>query len=68
MIDATGMPQTAVVIGGSSQIARDTLCLLAERRLRAVVLAGRDEAAPSERPPWSWAAAGSSALPLIIST
>jgi decaprenylphospho-beta-D-erythro-pentofuranosid-2-ulose 2-reductase len=45
VIDATGMPQTAVVIGGSSQIARDTLCLLAERRLRAVVLAGRDEAA-----------------------
>lgn len=44
MIDATGMPQTAVVIGGGSQIARDTLMLLADRRLSAVVLAGRDEA------------------------
>ena len=44
MIDATGMPQTAVVIGGGSQIARDTLLLLADRRLSAVVLAGRDEA------------------------
>jgi decaprenylphospho-beta-D-erythro-pentofuranosid-2-ulose 2-reductase len=45
VIDATGMPQAAVVIGGASQIARDTLGLLADRRLRAVVLAGRDEAA-----------------------
>ena len=45
MIDATGMPQTAVVIGGSSQIARDTLLLLADRRLRSVVLAGRGGAA-----------------------
>jgi decaprenylphospho-beta-D-erythro-pentofuranosid-2-ulose 2-reductase len=44
VIDATGMPQTAVVIGGGSQIARDTLVLLAGRRLSAVVLAGRDEA------------------------
>jgi decaprenylphospho-beta-D-erythro-pentofuranosid-2-ulose 2-reductase len=44
VIDATGMPQTAVVIGGGSQIARDTLMLLADRRLSAVVLAGRDEA------------------------
>jgi decaprenylphospho-beta-D-erythro-pentofuranosid-2-ulose 2-reductase len=45
VIDATGMPQTAVVIGGSSQIARDILLLLADRRLRSVVLAGRSEAA-----------------------
>ena len=44
MINATGMPQTAVVIGGGSQIARGTLMLLADRRLSAVVLAGRDEA------------------------
>ena len=44
MIDATGMPQTAVVIGGGSRIARGTLMLLADRRLSAVVLAGRDEA------------------------
>ncbi|MGA2527943.1 MAG: SDR family NAD(P)-dependent oxidoreductase [Acidimicrobiales bacterium] len=48
MIDATGMPQTAVVIGGASQIARDTLALLADRRLHSVVLGGRDEAALKE--------------------
>ena len=41
MIDATGMPQTVVVIGGSSDIARETLRLLARRRLRRVLLAGR---------------------------
>jgi len=45
MIDATGMPQTAVVIGGGSDIARETLRLLAERRLRSVLLAGRDATA-----------------------
>ncbi|MHB1508355.1 MAG: SDR family NAD(P)-dependent oxidoreductase [Acidimicrobiales bacterium] len=43
MIDATGMPQSAVVIGGGSDIARDTLKLLASRRLRSVLLAGRDQ-------------------------
>jgi decaprenylphospho-beta-D-erythro-pentofuranosid-2-ulose 2-reductase len=42
MIDATGMPQTAVVIGGSSDIARETLRLLAGRRLRRVIVAGRN--------------------------
>lgn len=45
MIDATGMPQSAVVIGGSSDIARDTLRLLATRRLRRVLLGGRNPAA-----------------------
>lgn len=45
MIDATGMPQTAVVIGGGSDIARETLRLLARRRLRKVLLAGRDATA-----------------------
>ena len=44
MIDATGMPQTALVIGGGSQIARDTMMLLADRRLSAVVLASREDA------------------------
>jgi decaprenylphospho-beta-D-erythro-pentofuranosid-2-ulose 2-reductase len=44
VIDATGMPQTAVVIGGGSQIARDTMMLLADRRLSAVVLASREDA------------------------
>jgi len=42
MLDATGMPQTAVVIGGGSDIARETLRLLALRRLRRALLAGRN--------------------------
>lgn len=42
MIDATGMPQSAVVIGGGSDIAREVLRLLARRRLHSVLLAGRD--------------------------
>jgi decaprenylphospho-beta-D-erythro-pentofuranosid-2-ulose 2-reductase len=42
MIDATGMPQSAVVIGGGSDIARETLRLLAGRRLQRVILAGRN--------------------------
>lgn len=45
MIDGTGMPQSAVVIGGASDMAREVLRLLAGRRLRSVVLAGRSEAA-----------------------
>jgi decaprenylphospho-beta-D-erythro-pentofuranosid-2-ulose 2-reductase len=43
MNDATGMPQTAVVIGGTSDIGRSILRALVARRLRRVVLAGRDE-------------------------
>ena len=43
MNDVTGMPQTAVVIGGGSDIALATLRILAKRRLRRVVLLGRDE-------------------------
>ena len=43
MNDATGMPQTAVVVGGTSDIARAVLRALVARRLRRVVLAGRDE-------------------------
>lgn len=42
MNDVTGMPQTAVVIGGGSDLARVVMKRLADRRLRAVVLAGRD--------------------------
>ena len=45
MNDAMGMPQTAVVLGGSSDIARAVLRALATRRLRHVMLAGRDEGA-----------------------
>jgi len=41
MNDVTGMPQTAVVVGGGSDLARAVLRRLAGRRLRAVVLAGR---------------------------
>ncbi|HUY07424.1 MAG TPA: SDR family NAD(P)-dependent oxidoreductase [Acidimicrobiales bacterium] len=43
MNDVTGMPQTAVVIGGGSDIALATLRSLAKRRLRRVVLLGRHE-------------------------
>lgn len=42
MIDATGMPQTAVVVGGNSDIAVATLRRLAARRLRRVLLSGRN--------------------------
>ena len=45
MNDATGMPQSAVVIGGTSEIAGALLQALVRRRLRRVVLAGRDEQA-----------------------
>lgn len=45
MNDALGMPQTAVVLGGSSEIARAVLRELVARRLRHVVLAGRDQEA-----------------------
>jgi decaprenylphospho-beta-D-erythro-pentofuranosid-2-ulose 2-reductase len=38
-----GMPQTAVVVGGTSDIARSVLRVLVARRLRRIVLAGRDE-------------------------
>jgi len=43
MNDSMGMPQTAVVVGGTSDIARSVLRALVARRLRRVVLAGRDE-------------------------
>src|SRR5580692_10246654 len=45
MNDATGMPQTAVVVGGTSDIARAVLRSLVARRLRRIVLIGRDEIA-----------------------
>ena len=41
MIDATGAPQTVVVLGGTSDIARATVRALVRRRTRTVVLAGR---------------------------
>ena len=42
MNDALGHPQTALVLGGGSEIAAATLRRLAGLRLRSVVLAGRD--------------------------
>jgi decaprenylphospho-beta-D-erythro-pentofuranosid-2-ulose 2-reductase len=39
--DALGNPQSALVLGGGSDIALATLRLLVDRRLRTVVLAGR---------------------------
>lgn len=52
MIDALGEPQSVLVLGGSSEIARATVEALPRARLRRVVLAGRpsvalDEAATS---------------------
>ncbi len=41
MEDALGNPQSALVLGGGSDIAMATLRLLVDRRLRTVVLAGR---------------------------
>ena len=43
MNDATGMPQTAVVIGGTSDIGRSILRALVARRLDRIILAGRHE-------------------------
>ena len=40
MNDVTGMPQSAVVLGGGSEIARSALVELAKRRLRRVLLVG----------------------------
>ncbi len=43
MNDATGMPASAVVLGGDSELAAAVLAKLAKRRLERVVLAGRNE-------------------------
>ncbi len=42
MQDAFGHPQSVVVLGGTSDIAREIINLLAAQRCRTVVLAGRD--------------------------
>lgn len=42
MIDALGNPQSALVLGGGSDIAVATMRAMIARRLRTVVLAGRD--------------------------
>ncbi|HEX3622170.1 MAG TPA: decaprenylphospho-beta-D-erythro-pentofuranosid-2-ulose 2-reductase [Acidimicrobiales bacterium] len=42
MNDAHGSPQTVLVFGGTSDIARSVLDRLVDRRARTVVLAGRD--------------------------
>jgi decaprenylphospho-beta-D-erythro-pentofuranosid-2-ulose 2-reductase len=42
MIDALGAPQSALLLGGTSEIGLAVLRRLAGRRLRRVVLAGRD--------------------------
>lgn len=44
MNDAHGSPQTVLVFGGTSEIARSILARLVARRTRAVILAGRDPA------------------------
>lgn len=45
MYDAFGHPQSAVVLGGTSDIAREIVNILAAQRCRTVVLAGRDPSA-----------------------
>ena len=45
MNDAFGHPQSVVVLGGTSDIARNLVALLVADRGRSVVLAGRDRAA-----------------------
>jgi decaprenylphospho-beta-D-erythro-pentofuranosid-2-ulose 2-reductase len=42
MIDAIGRPQSVLVLGGSSEIARATVARLVPARCRTVVLAGRE--------------------------
>ncbi len=49
MQDAFGHPQSVVVLGGTSEIARDIVDLLAAQRCRSVVLAGRDARALERR-------------------
>lgn len=43
MLDAFGQPQSAVILGGSSDLATAIVAALARRRCKSVVLAGRDE-------------------------
>ena len=45
MNDAFGHPQSVLVLGGTSDIARELVALLTEDRGRSVVLAGRDRVA-----------------------
>ena len=45
MYDAFGHPQSVVVLGGTSDIAREIVKVLAAQRCRTVVLAGRDASA-----------------------
>lgn len=65
MIDATGMPQTAVVLGGTSEIAKAVIEQLAGRRLKHVVLAGRDQAS-LERVAKELARRGLEARPMVF--
>jgi decaprenylphospho-beta-D-erythro-pentofuranosid-2-ulose 2-reductase len=48
MRDALGLPQSVLVLGGTSQIGVTTAAALAERRARTVVLGARDPARAAE--------------------
>ena len=50
MEDALGNPQSALVLGGGSDIAMATLRQLVDRRLRTIVLAGRSPEALESGP------------------
>ncbi len=43
MLDATSMPQNVVVLGGSSDIAKEFIKLLSSRRLEKILLVGRNK-------------------------
>ena len=48
MIDATGRPQSVLVLGGSSEIAQAIVDRLVPARCRTVVLAGREGPRPAD--------------------
>ena len=61
MIDALGEPQSVLVLGGSSEIARATVEALPRARLRRVVLAGRPSPALDE----AASALGNAGIPAV---
>lgn len=65
MNDATGMPQTALVLGGTSEIAIATMTRLATRRCRHIVLACRDTQGGAVAAAHSLRAAGATQVDII---
>jgi decaprenylphospho-beta-D-erythro-pentofuranosid-2-ulose 2-reductase len=65
MNDAFGHPQSVVVLGGTSEIAREIIALLVADRCRTVVLAGRDADA-LERVAKSLGCSGANAVETVV--